>query len=344
MPDKPKDFLERFGDKEFETEGGVDVATVPHPNDTLPDRLLRGQPQPPSGEPEDEGDDTFIFDESPEILEKYKQAMWRTDVKVGEKVFRYWGKTRTEVTKALIKAQQNASAELENRRQRIEELSRTAPSPAAPSTRTPDTKLPYDPVARKAPRKLSDTEILRLEELRQSDPVEYQRIIFEATTGYSVEAFAEVASRVDNAAARRIADEAAFQFQANHADDWEATPGNTAIMDAYLKERKWPVTLNNLEIAFADLVAQRRLVMPAPEQEPIPAPAPAVPPANAAPLVEEVPPPPPPVSPSGGSAPRPAGKTDADMLREEATQLRNLPLDQARERLANGFRQARSGR
>ena len=315
MADKPKDFLERFNDKEFGDSHTVDVATVPHPNDTAPQRLIEGPPSP--ADPED-ADDTFIWDESEAVVKKYGQPMWRTDVQVGDKTFRYWGKTRTEVTKQLIKAQQNAATELNNRRQRIEELSRNTPA-AVPSTRTPDTRLPYDPVPRKATRKFSETEILRLEELRQSDPVEYQRIVFEAASGYTPEAFAEIASRVDAAAARRIADEAAFQFQANHSDDWDPTPGNTALIDAYLKERKWPVTLNNLEIAFFDLLAQRRLTMPAPEPTPELEPAPN----HAAPSVEEVPPPPPPVSPAGGSAPRPSGKTDADLLREEAANLQS---------------------
>lgn len=345
MPtEKPKDFLENFADRDFRNTSSVDVATVT--KDANKDDLLFGKKPDPNAPPANDGepeDDTFKWDESEAVVKKYGQGMWYTDVVVGAppnaRTFRYWGKTRTEVTQALIKAQANAVPLIEDLRKKVV----TMPTPAAPAPTnlTPDTKLPYDPVARRSPRELTQEEILNLQELEQSNPLKAYRIKFEALTGYTPEGFAEVTSRSDNMYARRIADEAAFAFQANHAEtgDWEPTPGNTALIDAYLKERKWPVTSNNLEIAFQDLKRQGKLVMPAPEAPENPAA-----PENAASIVEEVPPPPPPVSPPAGSAPNRAPRQEADLLREAAAGLRDMPLDEARSSLTDAFRRQRGAR
>ena len=108
MPDnKPKDWLERATEG-FDGAGGVQTATVQSQADK--DALLFGKPKP-AGEEED-GDDTFIFDESDEVVKKYGQGMWRTDLQVGERIQRYWGKSRTEVTKALKQAYLNASTHI----------------------------------------------------------------------------------------------------------------------------------------------------------------------------------------------------------------------------------------
>jgi len=334
--EKPKDWLERATEG-FDGAGGVQTATVQSQADK--DALLFGKSKAGG---EEDGDDTFIFDETDEVIKKYGQGMWRTDVVVGEganaKTFRYWGKSRTEVTKALIKAQQNAVPLIEEQKRKLAEVA-TLPAPARSTvTLTPDTRLPFDPIARRAPRTLTDAEILNLEEIRQTDPLKYQRIVFEAATGLTVEAFGQAVDRVNQSDAKRIADEAAFQFQADHEEDWLASPGNTALIDGYLKERKWPVTRNNLEIAFQDLVAQRKLTMPPPET---PEPPPVTPQAN---LVEEVAPPPPPVSPSSSAAPRSQAKTEADLVREAAVGIREMPLDEARASLADAFRRQRGTR
>jgi len=334
MPDnpKPKDWLERATEG-FDGAGGVQTATVDSKGDK--DALLFGKPTSPA-DPED-GDDTFIFDETDEVVKKYGQGMWRTDVVVGDKTYRYWGKTRTEVTKALIKAQQNAAAKIAEQNAKLTEISAAPPLSRQPSNLTPDTKLPFDPIVRRAPRQLTQAEILQLAELEQSDPLQAHRIKMEAVYGVTPESFAQAIDRQNNADAKRIADEAAFQFQADHEDDWLPSPGNTALIDKYLKERGWPVTRNNLEIAFQDLAAQRKLTMPAPE-------TPETPPTpQAQQVVEEVVvPPPPPVSPGSSAAPRSQAKTEADLVREAAAFIREGPLDEARASLTDAFRRQRA--
>ena len=343
MPnEKPADWLESFATKTFPgSSASPDVATVTKEADK--DALLFGGKKP--GDPED-GDDTFIWDETDEVVKKYGQGMWRTDVVVGEganaKTYRYWGKTRTEVTKALIKAQQNAVPLIEEQKRKLTELSAAPPSNGSrPALNlSPDTKLPFDPIPRRAPRQLTQQEILQLQEMEQTDPVQAQRIKFEAATGMTLDAFGMAIDRINSSDARRIADEAAVQFQTEHVDDWDPTPGNTALIDAYLKERKWPVTKNNLEIAFHDLVSQRRLTMPKPEPEEITPPAVPV----AAALVEEVSPPPPPTPIPTGGAPRQGQKTEADLVREAAVGIREMPLDEARASLVDAFRRQRGTR
>jgi len=333
MPDKPKDWLERATEG-FDGAGGVQTATVQSQADK--DALLFGDKnKQPEGE---EGDDTFIFDETDETIKKHGQGMWRTDVVVGDKTYRYWGKTRTEVTKALIKAQQNAGVLIAEQKAQITQFSAAPARPSAPTNLTPDTKLPFDPIARRQPRNLTQAEILQLSELEQSDPVAAQRIKFEAATGLTVEAFGQAIDKVNEIAGRRIADEAAFAFQADHADDWLPSPGNTALIDKYLKERGWPVTRNNLEIAFQDLANQRKLAMPVADE-------PTTVPVNQQPVLEEVVvPPPPPVSPPSSAAPRSQAKTEADLVREAAVGIREMPLDEARASLADAFRRQRGTR
>jgi hypothetical protein len=331
---KPTDFLEKFADKDFQGTVGLDVADVPQTTDK--EGLLFTPNDPPP-----ESDDTFTWTEDPKIVEKFGQGMYYSEAKSKSgKTFRYYGKTRTDVTRQLLKAQSHATDKIE------EFSSRPAPTTPAPYTPpaniVPDTRLPYDPVPRKSSRQLSQDEIIRLNELQQSDPVQAYRIVFEATTGYTPEGFAEVTSRSDSMYARRIADEAAFQFQANHAEDdsWDPTPGNSALIDAYLKERKWPATLNNFEIAYQDLSRQNRLTKPKPEA----ADATAPPVSDSASQVEEIfEPPPPPVSVPSGSAPSPARERQPGPSREEAASYQTMPLDQLRSAITDKLRQQRSG-
>jgi hypothetical protein len=330
---KPADWLQKFSDRDFASASSVDVATVPSKAD--PKDLLfgkDGKPAPVDDEPQDE---TFKWDETEPIVKKYGQGMWYTDVVVGQKVYRYWGKTRTEVTKQLIQAQQHATQKIEEQKAKLIEM---PPRTAAPSNLTPDTKLPYDPIAISPARELTEAEIVSVQELWQSNPSKAQRIIFQAMMGCTPEAISQAILRMDNMFARRIADEAAFTFQGNHSEDWEPTPGNTALIDAYLKERKWPVTANNLEIAFQDLKAQGKLVMPKPEVPETPTAEPVVP------QVEEFTPPPPPVSIPASSAPSRPVKQEADLLKEAAAGLREMPLDEARSSLTDAFRRQRGAR
>jgi len=333
--EKPNDWLENFAGRDFENKGGgVDVATVPSNAD--PSSLLFNQP---GNQPSDEeGDDTFIWDESAEVVKKYGQGMWRTDVPVGEKVFRYWGKTRTEVTKQLIQAQQNASKKIQEQTQQLNQNNRQN-APAGPTNRVPDTKLPYDPIPRRATRQLTQDEVLRLQEMEQTDPAQAFRIKLEALTGLSPEGLTQALDKINSAEANRIANEAAFQFVANHPDDWYESKANTDLMAQFLKERNWPATLNNFEMAFYELAyVQKRLTMPPPEESEPPVTPPAMPPAA---TVEEFTPPPPPVSIPSGSAPSRVQKSEADLVREAAVGIREMPLDEARASLADAFRKAR---
>jgi hypothetical protein len=204
--------------------------------------------------------------------------------------------------------------------------------------------MPYDPIAMSPARQLTEAEVLQINELWQTDPAKAQRIVFQAMSGCTPEAISQAVMRIDSMFARRVADEAASQFQANHAEtnDWDPSPANTALIDKFLKERGWPVTANNLEIAFQNLRAQGKLTMPPPEEPETPE-APAAP-AAAAPTVEEVPPPPPPVSLPASSAPSRPARQEADLLREAAAGLREMPLDEARSSLTDAFRRQRGAR
>jgi hypothetical protein len=337
---KPRDFLENFATRDFGDGNQVDVASVPA-NADAEALLFRQNGGAPAPGDEEETDDTFIWDESDAVKQKYGQPMWRTDLELDGRVQRYWGKTRTEVAKALKQAYINVNKAVQDRDRRLAEAAKNPPANPNPN-RVPDTKLPFDPIARKSPRQLSEQEVLQLQEMESVDPARAFRIKMEATTGYSPEGLALAVDRVNNAEVNRIANEAAYEFHANHSEDWLESKSNTAAISAYLKERNWPVTLNNLEIAFHDLAyVQKKLSMPVPE-------APEAPPAAAAPaappLVEDFTPPPPPVSLPSASAPGRVQKSEADLVREAAVGIREMPLDEARASLADAFRKQRGAR
>jgi hypothetical protein len=328
---RPTDFLENFADRDFKGTVGLDVADVPAGADAKD--LLFKEPEN-DGEPQD---DTFIFDESEKTVAKHGQPMWYTDVEAGGRTQRFYGKTRTEVAKALVQAQKHATA-------KIIELQAKPNTPAPPPNTppidlVPDTKLPYDPIAMQQPRNLSNEEMIAIVELQSSNPEEAQRRLFKAMVGCSPEALGQAVIRLDRIFANNVANEAAFGFQAKHAEtnDWEPTPGNSALVNAYLRDRQWPVTANNLEIAFQDLRRQGRLTMPAPD-----VPEPAAAPPNS--LVEEVDPPPPPVVVPSGSAPSPGTERTVRTAREEAASLQEMPLADMRSMIVDRLRQAKNGR
>ena len=298
MTTKPADFIER-STKDF--EAGVDVATVPA--DAKPEDLLFGKNPPPTeAEP---ADDFFKWDEQ-------KQEFY-VEVPNGGRMERFSGKTRTEVSKNLAEGKANANQAL---------AEKTAPRP-----RTPDTKLPYDPIARKQPRQLSAQEIYQIEELRQTDPIRAQELAFEARTGYSFDAITKSIELQEANQHKLYAAEVSSNFISRHSKDFVPNQANMGLMDAFLKERKWPVTENNLEIAFYEL--QDKLQKPA-----------AAPPP---PPVQEFVPPPPPVSPPSRPAPA-ATVAPGGLSREQVAAIQTGSLEDARAAIQTAFRQARGSR
>src|SRR5271155_233392 len=191
---KPVDFLERFAGKDFDGDGGVSVATVPSQADPAKLLFQQGGGQP-GGE---EGDDEIlIWDEEPATVAKYGQGMFRADVKVGEKIFRYWGKKRIDVMKQLIQAQENPSKKIQEQSAALAAAAANPPANHLPN-RVPDTKLPFDPIPRRAPRQFTDQEIMGLQEMEQSDPARAFRMKLEAVTGYTPEGFIAAIDEVNN--------------------------------------------------------------------------------------------------------------------------------------------------
>ncbi len=299
MSTKPADFIEK-STRDFES--GVDVATVPQ--NQKPEDLLFGKPAPPTeSEPQDE---FFKWDEG-------KQEFY-VEVPNGGRMERFTGKTRTEVSKNLAEGKANANQAL---------AEKTATKP-----RTPDTKLPYDPIARKQPRQLSTQEIYAMNELRETDPVRAQEMAFEARTGYSFDAIAKSIELQESNQHELYAARVSSAFIGRHKD-FLPNPSNMGLMDAFLKERKWPVTENNLEIAFYEL--QDKLQKPAPIA--------VVPP----PQPQEFTPPPPPVSPPSRPAPN-AKAAQGGLSREAVAAIQTGSLDEARAAIQTAFRQARGSR
>src|SRR6516225_704927 len=296
---KPTDFVER-STQDFES--GVDVATVPANQD--PKELLFGKNAPPTeAEPADE---TFKWDEA-------KQEFF-VEVENNGRMERFSGKTRTEVTKNLIEGKKNAN-------QALAEKSR-------PVQRTPDTKLPYDPIARKAPRQLTPDEAYRINEIAQTDPIKAQELAFEARTGYDFNAVAESIRLQEETRHKYYAAEVTSDFLAEHQQDFMPSRANMALIDSFLKERKWPVTRNNVEIAFLQLEDKFQK----------PTPIAVVPP----PAVREFTPPPPPVSPPSRPAPA-AEARRSGLSNEEVRTINSGSLDDARAVIQRKLKEARGG-
>lgn len=296
MDNKPTDFVERYT-KEFDG-AGVDVATVPQNQN--PKELLFGKDAPPTeAEPQD---DTFKWDE--------EKKLFFIDVENGGRTERFSGETRTEVTKKLIAGKA--------------ELNRTlAETRAANRQRQPDTKLPFDPIQRKQPRELTPQEVMALNDL---PPDAAQAKVFEARTGYTMDDIARSIALQEESRQQIYAATVSGQFVSAHSQDFHPSQGNMTLIDGWLKDRKLPVTRNNLEIAFIELGEK---LNPAP--------------AQAAPVQEFVPPPPP-VSPPSGSAPRPAQTAANGVSRETVAAIQTGSLSDMRSAIQDEFRRARGGR
>lgn len=301
MADKPKDFLERaVGD----FAPGVDVATVPKNQD--PKDLLFGKDAPPPTEAEPQGDEFFKWDATKEL--NGQRGAFYVDVPNGNRTERFWGKTRTEVTKNLAEAKKNANQVL---------IERPADRP-----RTPDMKLPYDPIQRKTPRTLSADEVYRITELAQTDPLKAQEMLFEARTGYTMDQWAQSIAVNEETRFKMYAVEITSDFWSSHQKDCLSNQANTTLIDSWLKDRKLPLTRNNLEIAFLDL--KDKLAKPEPAVAP-----------------EEFTPPPPPVSPPSGSAPSPERREQNLLSGEEVATIQSGSLEDARSAIQGVFRRNR---
>lgn len=298
---KPSDFIER-STRDFNNTT-VDVATVSKNAD--PKDLLFGRP----GTDIEPRDDEFIKWDPAKELDGQKGAFY-VDVPNGNRMERFYGKTRTEVTKNLAIAKQNANKALTER-------------PAEP-TLQPDMKLPYDPVARKAPRQLTPQEVMTINELAQTDPVRAYEMAFEAKTGYS---FDMIARGIDGAEQTRHEVYAATCAQdfCNAHKDFYPIPGNMLLIENWLKDRKLPVTRNNLEIAFRE---QRSKLTAAP--------------VEAAVEPHDFSPPPPPVSPPDRPALGEVREQVGAATRDEVAAIQSGSLEDARSAIQNVFRRNRA--
>jgi len=298
MATKPQDFIERATN---DFAPGVDVATVDKNQD--PKSLLFGKdvPPPTDAEPQDE---FFKWDAEKE-LDGQKGAFY-VDVENNGRTERFWGKTRTEVTKNLAEGKKHANQVL-------------AETKAASRPRQPDMKLPFDPIQRKSPRELTPQEIMALNDL---PPDQAQAKIFEARTGYSMDDVARSIALQEENRQQIYAATVSGEFISSHQIDFVPNQGNMTLIDSWLKDRKLPVTRNNLEIAFLEL--QDKFTKPV-EQA-------AVPPA------QEFTPPPPPVSPPTRPAPVASSAPGSILSREQVATIQSGSLSDARSVIQDVFR------
>lgn len=302
MPDKPSDFIER-STRDFAP--GADVARVPANAD--PKDLLFGRP----GTEVEPQDDQFIKWDPAKELDGQKGAFY-VDVPNGNRMERFWGKNRTEVTRNLATAKQNANKVIAER--------------PAETALQPDMKLPYDPITRKQPRTLTPQEVMVISELATTDPVRAMEMAFEARTGYNFDGMARGIEFADTTRHEVYAATCAQDFCAAHKDFYPVA-GNMLLIENWLKDRKLPVTRNNLEIAFRE---QKDKLTARPEPVPIES-------AN------DFTPPPPPVSPPDRPAMGEYREQQGTATAEEVAAIQGGSLDDARSAIQNVFRRQRSG-
>lgn len=298
---KPIDFVER-STKDFDGTT-VDVATIPRNAD--PKDLLFGKP--PGTEVEPEGEEFFKWD-AEKVLDGQKGAFY-VDVPNGNRTERFYGKTRTDVTRNLAVAKQNANKIITER--------------PADKPLQPDMKLPYDPISRKQPRQLTIQEVNVISELSQTNPDKAMEMAFEARTGYTFDSMARSIEVSEQTRHEVYAAQCANDFVSAHQDFWPSA-GNMLLIENWLKDRKLPVTRNNLEIAY---IEQKAKLTPKPE---------------AASAPEEFSPPPPPVSPPERPAMGEVREQEGIATRDEVAVIQNGPLDKSREAILNVFRRSRS--
>lgn len=360
---KPSDFLQRMTDRDFPTVAGVDVATVP--KDKKPDELLFGDGanRPPAGgggggEEEEDGG-FFVWTEEAEVVERMKkkgmkpgvnpdtnaEGFWYHDVVAGGRTQRYYGATRTQVSKALSQAQANATIAIND----FKKKQTNNPPPSDNRQQVPsnyddkpwDTKLPYEPVQFAPARSLSDAEVTAILELNQTNPMEAERRMFTAMMGCTPQQLQAVLIRMDTMYATQVANSAALEFQANHVDDWDPTPANQRAMSAYLNSRNLPVTLVNLEKAFTDLMALGKLTRPKTDEELHTPPASVT--TSQVTEVEEVAPPPPHESVQHRPAPGTGTeRTTQQTDREAVANLTSMPLADMRDTIQSAMKQHRA--
>lgn len=302
MATKPADFVEKYS-SEFGTNT-PDVANVPQNAD--PKALLFGGNEPPP----DPEDDFWKWDGE-------KQEFF-VEVENGGRMERFSGKTRTEAAKNLAAGKKS--------------LNQALAEAKAPKQLTPDTKLPFDPIQRKASRTLTQQEIYQITEMAQTDPLKAQEMLFEARTGYTMDQVAAATDRVSSLEQKIYASEVAGDFISSHQSEFVPSPANMQLMNAWLNDRKLPVTRNNLEIAFAELRGSGKLVSPVA----------SVP--RETPPVNEFVPPPPPVSPPTRPAPVAPSGQGVQVSREAVAAIQSGSLSDARAAIQDVFRQSRGGR
>lgn len=212
----------------------------------------------------------------------------------------------------LTEAQRNATL-------KIQELS----AANKPRTRpTPDRNKPD--IFTPKPRTLTDSDKLTLANEIMSDPSTAVTKIFEATVGMSPDQFGKTAEYISKLMQQQQEQSAAEEFIVDHADDFTPSRANSDLLLGLLKNEDLPITRNNLEYAYVTLLESGKMSLP----KPIPAEAPA------------------PVQPQVVSQP-PASIT-RDLVSStnaptdygvDVSEIQNLPLEQARDRIIAALRQ-----
>lgn len=238
----------------------------------------------------------------------------------GKQVFR--AATAEELIDKLAEAQANAS-------RHIKQLTREARTrTAAVPDRGPE------PVVY-APRALTPQDEFVIAQNLTTAPSQAVSKAFEAVTGMTPAQLADAVNRLNALQSSYDSDKAAMGFVADHMEDYNACPENSAAITQFLSENKLPATRNNLEFAFETLTHRGVLVAPEAE-EPGDEPDASATPTPAAPARIERPA----TRQAGGLSGRRTAAAPTPSL--APTDAETMPLDALRARIVAAQRSARA--
>jgi hypothetical protein len=266
-----------------------------------------------------------------------------------------------DLNQKLTKAQEHATRKIAQQRNQLR---------ARPERELNVKPIPF------VPRQVTEADIAQIKELWDKNPVEAWRRLHDINYGgIQPETMVEGVNSTKLQEVRRIADEAAVEFIADHEDDFEPSPQNSSKIHKFLygctrsfdadaenlidckkcgkrHEPSLPVTRQNLEYAYQELSANGENFAKAPEPAvAAPPPQPTVPvvtqvqpppPAPVVPQVQAREVPPPPVVISDRSGQRPV-ETTSGLEGVDVAALNKLPPQEMKARIEQIFRSQRTG-
>jgi len=284
-----------------EPQAPVTPPPVPQTPPVAPETPPAAPVTPPTPEPQAVAPPAPVPDNQPPV--KLRQVIDLGDG-TGTQVFEAEAPTlaeaQTQLIAKLTKAQENAT-------RKIRELAQKAKA-------KPDRDIGIKPI-QFTERQVTDQEMTELVDLWKTNPVEAWKKTHEICTGAKPEVVVGTINASNVRQLKDIADTAAVEFIADHADDYDPTAANGTKIFNFLRgctrtvteggysckfcakvhDPELIVTRNNLEYAFEQLVEQgtdfkpTQVATPTPTPSPVVVPAPA-PPVQAVPTPQPAPP------------------------------------------------------